>query len=449
MFTQHGATRYTSRRILDAETRLVSAARTLTAVAVAGPVVAASINRFETSTRTRLDAGQRHLITAFAASGMLITAGIGPAGTGKTTAMRAYQAILHDAGHRLVPLATSAAAARILGGSLGTRADTIDKFVYEHTRGPHAAALASGQPVPARIAMFALRRGDAVLVDEASMAATLKLDAVTAIAARHGAVVRPLGDHAQLGAVEGGGALRLIAAEAGAAELTAVYRFADPAEAAATLAIRTGDNTGLDFYFTRNRVQAGSRQHMTDAAYGGWKLDMLAGKVTVLAAAAGTDVTALAAQARADRVAAGQVEPDGVRLNDGNLAGRGDWVLTRRNDRRLTLHQGQEWVKNGDNWTITRRHDDGALSVTSHARGGRITLSAAYVEQHVQLLYASTVHRAEGSTVDTAHPLITAGMSRETPLHHHQPSPEQHHSVRRHPRPDPLRRRSSSRPGPT
>jgi hypothetical protein len=42
-----------------------------------------------------------------------------------------------------------------------------------------------------------------------------------------------------------------------------------------------------------------------------------------------------------------------------------------------------------------------------------VTLPAAYVRGHVQLLYATTAHRAEGATVDTAHPLITAGMTRE------------------------------------
>jgi hypothetical protein len=35
------------------------------------------------------------------------------------------------------------------------------------------------------------------------------------------------------------------------------------------------------------------------------------------------------------------------------------------------------------------------------------------VRAHVQLLYATTAHRAQGATVDTAHPLITAGMTRE------------------------------------
>jgi hypothetical protein len=44
---------------------------------------------------------------------------------------------------------------------------------------------------------------------------------------------------------------------------------------------------------------------------------------------------------------------------------------------------------------------------------GRVRLPAAYVAGHVELLYATTTHRAQGSTVDTAHPLITAGMTRE------------------------------------
>ena len=42
-----------------------------------------------------------------------------------------------------------------------------------------------------------------------------------------------------------------------------------------------------------------------------------------MAAGDGADVTELPAQARADRVAAGQVEPDGAVLRDGTLAGTG------------------------------------------------------------------------------------------------------------------------------
>jgi hypothetical protein len=40
-------------------------------------------------------------------------------------------------------------------------------------------------------------------------------------------------------------------------------------------------------------------------------------------------------------------------------------------------------------------------------------LPAGYVTQHVELLYATTTHRAQGATVDSAHMVITAGMTRE------------------------------------
>jgi len=141
---------------------------------------------------------------------------------------------------------------------------------------------------------------------------------------------------------------------------------------------------------------------------------MLAGNVTLMAAADGTDVTALSAQARADRVQAGQVEPNGTRLRDGNLAGAGDWIVTRQNNRRLSLFAGRDWVKNGDAWHVEHRHPDGSLTMRGMSHRGRVRLPAAYVREHVQLLYATTAHRAQGSTVDTAHPLITAGMSRES-----------------------------------
>jgi hypothetical protein len=153
---------------------------------------------------------------------------------------------------------------------------------------------------------------------------------------------------------------------------------------------------------------------MAQAAYDGWKTDMLAGKTTLMAAAESADVTELAAQARADRVAVGQVEADGVELRDGNLAGAGDWIVTRLNERRLGVFGGRDWVKNGDAWYVERRYADGSLAVRHLSHGGRVRLPLAYVRDQVQLLYATTAHRAQGTTVDTAHPLITPGMARES-----------------------------------
>ena len=42
-----------------------------------------------------------------------------------------------------------------------------------------------------------------------------------------------------------------------------------------------------------------------------------------------------------------------------------------------------------------------------------MTLPADYVRQHVELAYATTVHRAQGMTTDTAHVLADAAATRE------------------------------------
>jgi conjugative relaxase-like TrwC/TraI family protein len=414
VFAEHGSARYTSQAVLDAEQRLLNATRTLTVYGLSGLSVATAISGFERGTGTRLDDGQRHLVTAFASDERLLLAGIGPAGSGKTTAMRAYAHVLRHAGRHLIPLATSAAAADVLGRELGVQADNLHKFLHEWTVGRFSGRLRAGGTVPSQVRMFALRPGDVVLVDEAGMAGTLLLDQLVQVAAARGAVVRLLGDHRQLPAVESGGALRLIAAQPGTPELSVLYRFRDPAEATATLQLRVGDAAAIDWYAGHDRIRAGSRDHMTQAAYGGWKADMLAGKITLMAAASNPDVTALSARARTDRVQVGQVDPDGAALHDGNLAGQGDWIVTRANDRRMSACGGRDWVKNGDAWHVERRHPDGSLSVRGMAHGGRVRLPAAYVARHVELLYATTAHRAQGSTVDTAHPLITAGMTRES-----------------------------------
>jgi hypothetical protein len=68
-------------------------------------------------------------------------------------------------------------------------------------------------------------------------------------------------------------------------------------------------------------------------------------------------------------------------------------------------------VKNGDRWQVTHRYQDGSLAVRrlgkgDAPRGKALVLPAGYVANEVELGYASTVHRAQGSTVDTAHALI-------------------------------------------
>ncbi len=252
-----------------------------------------------------------------------------------------------------------------------------------------------------------------ILVDEAGMASTPALGRLLTLAERSGAVVRLLGDPMQLSAVEAGGALRLLAQASSPTELDRVHRFTDPAEAAATLGIRQGRLSAIGFYQAHDRISDGSREAMLDELYDGWRGDLTAGRTALMVCASTVEVAALSARARRDRVAAGQVDADGVLLGDGNLAGVGDLVVTRQNQRVLTVHGGRDFVKNGDLWQVTGRHPDGGLTVRHRTHAGAVRLPAAYAAAHVELGYATTVHRAQGMTVDAGHVLVDGAMSRE------------------------------------
>ena len=83
--------------------------------------------------------GSAAFAQAFCTDDRRIVAAVGPAGSGKTTALRAASAGWDTAGRRVIPLATSAAAAEVLANDLGRRAENLHKFnTYTSTRHPTA-----------------------------------------------------------------------------------------------------------------------------------------------------------------------------------------------------------------------------------------------------------------------------------------------------------------------
>ena len=96
-----------------------------------------------------------------------------------------------------------------------------------------------------------------MIIDEAGMADTLSLDTAVQFAINRGASVRLVGDDQQLAAIGAGGVLRDITHTHGALRLTELHRFTDPAEAAASLALREGKPEALDFYLDHGRVHVG------------------------------------------------------------------------------------------------------------------------------------------------------------------------------------------------
>jgi ATP-dependent exoDNAse (exonuclease V) alpha subunit len=402
VLVEHGAARYTTQDLLDAEHRLLDHAAQPTHHGIPAARLTGLLAAFEQRHHVSLDTGQRALVVGFAGDPRRLVVGIGPAGAGKTTAMRALAESWRTTGKRVVPLAPSAAAAEVLGTELGCRAENLHKFHHAHTS-------TDGRPSDD---WFVLHPGDLVVVDEAGMAGTRLLDWITAYARERGALVRLLGDPAQLTSVDAGGALRLIARDAGAVELTDLHRFTDPAEATATIGIREGRPEALHYYLTHDRISSGTGDAMLEAAYDAWSTDTAAGRTSLLIAASTQHVTALNTRARLERIDAGQVAPEGVELHDGTTAGVGDLIVTRRNQRQLTNRRGDRFVKNGDTWTIDKRHRNGDLTVRNE-HDDHIRLPNDYVSRHVELGYATTTTRARGRTVDTAHALVNDTTTRE------------------------------------
>ncbi|WP_249933793.1 MobF family relaxase [Kocuria sp. 2SI] len=383
----------TSQDILDAEARLLEHGKAKNGPRLPDRLVKRHVSRKVKGVRLAPD--QAAAITAIATSGRSLDLLVGPAGAGKTTALRGlHRAWTAQYGKdSVIGLAPSATAAEILGESLGVTAENVPKFLYEHDKG-----------------RWDLRAGQLVIVDEASLAGTLTLDRLTTHAAETGAKIVLVGDWAQLSSVETGGAFgMLVRARRNAPELFTVRRFVHDWEKTASRNLRHGKRAVLDTYETERRLHDGDLDAMLDAVYTAWQHDRDAGLSTLMLAGNAEMVAELNHRARADLVAAHRVHETGVALHDGTTAGVGDLVVTRRNKRRLTT--GKSWVKNGDRWQVTAHRDDGALEVRrlgkgDRPRGKRLVLPAAYVREDLELGYASTVHRAQGSTVETAHTLV-------------------------------------------
>ena len=173
----------------------------------------------------------------------------------------------------------------------------------------------------------------------------------------------------------------------------------------------TAPRSALGTYATHGRINDGTRDEMLDALYTAWKVDTDRGLHSLMLAGDTATVNELNARARADRVASGVVVEEGVDVAGAMTAGVNDLVVTRENNRRLTTGTG--WVKNGDVWTVSATHADGSMTVTRVSGHGSVVLPASYVAENVELAYATTAHRAQGRTVDTAHAFASPTTTRE------------------------------------
>ncbi len=134
--------------------------------------------------------------------------------------------------------------------------------------------------------------------------------------------------------------LRDIQASHGAVRLTELHRFTDPAEAAATLALRDGRPEALGFYLDRQRVHVGDPTTTTRAVFNAWQADRNRGLDAIMLAPTRDLVSQLNQRARTT------ASPAPLRAGRSSwptetAASVGDLIITRSNDRQAPYHRNR------------------------------------------------------------------------------------------------------------
>ncbi|WP_342661713.1 ATP-dependent RecD-like DNA helicase (plasmid) [Rhodococcus ruber] len=394
--------RYTAQAVLDAEDFMRRQADTGDVHTVAERIIRRTLRRIEQANGHELGADQLALITHFLTARTRVAVAVGAAGAGKTTAATVIARAWEAVNGNVLALGPSARAAEVLGEEISVEGRTIADVLTRHRVG-----------IPTGIG-----RGDLLLVDEAGMASARDLADLTRIATDAGAVVRLLGDPQQLASVEAGGVLRDLADRTNAPFLRKVHRFATDGEAEASLRLRTGDVTALEWYDENDRVRQGMAHELADLVFDAYVADVEAGQVALMVAPTNDLVRQLNEKAAAYYRANGTVTGPGIVLADGLESAVGDVVVTRKNNSKyvVTGSAGNTSgrVKNGDLWTVAEIGTDGSLRLRNNISGGQVTVAADYITDNVQLGYATTVHRSQGMTVGSCHVLAGANMDRQS-----------------------------------
>jgi conjugative relaxase-like TrwC/TraI family protein len=439
IYTRPGTTRYATRVQISREEDLLGAigregAPHLTREEAAR-YLGATPEELEAAARDRASEPSRQLISGVtlaqgAAVYKAMTSGragyaiVGPAGTGKTHVAAAAARMWTLAGKGdVILLAPSQEAANVLRRATGGayRVYNTAQFLG-HLEGLRGAR----GPVE-------ISPGTLLLADESSMTSMADLRDIAQHADENGSALRLLGDDGQLTAPEGGGGLSLTTRSQEHVQLAEPKRFAAGWEAEASLRVRTGDAAVLDEYEEQGRIRGGGTlDEVMDEARKQFLAGFLQGKDVLLMAQSNDHAREMSRRIRDDLQHLGLVGSGAeASLRDGAKASVGDLIVTRKNDHRLDVSNGNTWrVEKIDGETITMRRMLDADRVTGERRFADETVTyratgdwadLAYAEspedqpepdRPADLGYAITGHTAQGRTVWQGNALFTGNENR-------------------------------------
>ncbi|MBI5321166.1 Ti-type conjugative transfer relaxase TraA [Bradyrhizobium sp.] len=385
-----GEERFTTRQMIEAERHLHRAAESM-----------AGRQRHQVNDKHRqaalVHAEQRGLVLsgeqvdamAHVTDGRDLGVVVGHAGTGKSAMLGVAREAWEAAGYEVRGAALSGIAAENLKAGSGIASRTIASL--EHGWGQGRDLLTSRH---------------VLVIDEAGMVGTRRLERVLSHAAEAGAKVVLVGDPRQLQSIEAGAAFRSIHERYGGAEIGEVRRQREDWQREATRDLASG-RTGiaLEAYRSRGNVhEAKTREQARGDLIDRWDRDRQAtpDRSRIILTHTNDEVRALNEAARERMRAAGDLGEE-VRLTVERGArdfASGDRVMFLQNERGLG-------VKNGTLGTIERVN---AQSMTARTDDGRDVSFDLKDYNRLDHGYAATIHKAQGMTVDRTHVLATPGM---------------------------------------
>jgi conjugative relaxase-like TrwC/TraI family protein len=372
----------------------------------------------------RLSDEQADLVRAILARGDLIRPIIGPAGTGKTEAMRAAVHALTAAGNRVVATANGGRQAEELRERLGVDSRVVSSWL----------TLLDTAADPAEV----WTPGTVVIVDEATQVGTRDAERLFRHATRNRAVLVLIGDPAQLGSVAAGGWFaHLVAANPDTPALRQVHRQAGSEMAVVRAALRTlrsdlpdAARQALERLARDGRVRLfDTRDDLLAAVVDDWHADRRHGPH----APARMMAERLRDAELLNRAARERLREDGTLTGPVLLVAdrdyqAGDEVITLTQAGHTLVPAGRPrsaFIRTGTVGTVTAVHIERSQpdrqSITVHFPGrGEVRVGWAYLthafpdgrDGGLGHAYALTAHKAEGATMPTARAVVVDDTSK-------------------------------------
>jgi conjugative relaxase-like TrwC/TraI family protein len=371
--------RWSTRTLLAAEQWALSATSLKTTIV---PLAFDEARR--AATGGRLSAEQQAVVTGLLFSPDLIDLVVGPAGSGKTAALRTAADEWTRRGVPVVGCALAAITARRLESATKVPSMSVSRLV---------STVESIDPTTGRA--VGLEPQTVVLCDEASMIGTLQFTRLSRAVAAAGGKLVAVGDPEQLAEIDAGGMFAALVRTGEPLSLTGNQRQIATWETAALTRLRDGElDAALDSYIAHGRIHLGTdavdvRRQLADH----YVAQYLDGGDVVALACSRRETAALNAVIREEMRTVGEIGPDRISVSGKNgdrHYASGDQVIVTRNDHRLGLLNGTRGVllDVGDNeLTLMRDDNDETVSVTPE-----------WAADHLDHGYAMTVHKAQGLT---------------------------------------------------